>query len=128
MTVAPFEIVENGRTFKLRPLTVRERMGLVDAHVAYEREKAFSIVKASGLPTKDALHFVGEAVERAERVSAIVMDCFTLRGAMAVLRIALESDSEVDALASCVEPGRLSVLAAKCLNVNTDENRDAGNG
>lgn len=128
MTVAPFEIVENGRTFKLRPLTVRERMGLVDAHVAYEREKAFSIVKASGLPTKDALPFVGEAVERAERVSAIVMDCFTLRGAMAVLRVALESETDLEMLAASVEPGRLSVLAAKCLNVNTDENRDAGNG
>lgn len=128
MSVAPFQIEEGGRVYRLRPLTVRERMALVESHVAYEREKALAIVKASGLPARDALAFVGDAVDKAERVSAIVMDCFTLRGAMAVLRVALESETDLEMLAASVEPGRLSVLAAKCLNVNTDENRDAGNG
>jgi hypothetical protein len=127
MSVAPFQIEEGGRVYRLRPLTVRERMALVEAHVAYEREKALSIVKASGMPAKDGLAFIGDAVEKAERVSAIVMDCFTLRGALAVLRVSLGSEEEVDSLASSVEPGRLSVLAARCLSVNTEEKADSGN-
>lgn len=106
MNVTKFRIEEAGREFWLRPLTVRERMGLVSAHIERERNGALAIAKATGISGKDAAMFVAEAVASAQRVSALVMDCFTLEGAVAVLRVAAERPEDADELASSIEPGK----------------------
>lgn len=128
MNVTKFRIEEAGREFWLRPLTVRERMGLVSAHIERERNGALAIAKATGISGKDAAIFVAEAVASAQRVSALVMDCFTLEGAVAVLRVAAERPEDADELASSIEPGKISMYAARCLNVDTNAESNPGNG
>lgn len=128
MNVTKFRIEEAGREFWLRPLTVRERMGLVSAHVEREKANALGIVKATGISGKEAALFVAESVASAQRVSALVMDCFTLDGAIAVLRIAAERPEDAEDLAAMIEPGKLSVYAARCLNVDTGAETKPGNG
>lgn len=128
MIVTKFTVEEGGREFRFRPLTVRERMGLVSAHVEREKANALAIVKATGICGKDAATFVAEAVGNAQRVSALVMDCFTLEGAIAVLKAAAERSDDVDDLAALVEPGKLSVYAARCLNIDTTLQDKSGNG
>ena len=119
MIVAQFEVKQGADVFAFRPLTVRERIGISSDLIDRRRARALATAKDAGMSPKDAAAFVREAVEEAERVSALVMYCFTLEGALAVLRVACTAGS-LDKFAESVEPGRLSAVAARCLNVRTD--------
>jgi len=102
---ASFEFHAGGTAYRFRPLTVRERIGLSNAIVERERRKAIALAKELDL-------------SEAEKVSSVVLSCFTLEGSLAVLRLAIVGElSDVDRIAEAVEPGELSVVAARCLNV-----------
>jgi len=120
---ANFEIQTGSRTFRIRPLTVRERIALGNALVERERRKAIDLAKAIGVPPAETLEAVRKAVTEAERLSSLVLSCFTMEGAVAVMRIACETVDEADAIASSMEPGELGVLAARCLNVPIEIDR-----
>lgn len=121
---ANFEIHVANRPIRIRPLTVRERMALGNALVERERRKAVELAKDLGVAPKDALEVVRKAVSEAERISSLVLSCFTMEGAVAVLRIACQTVEDADEIASNMEPGDLGVLAARCLNVPIADDRD----
>lgn len=114
---ASFPVIVNGRSFELRPLTVRERMKLANIHAERERMKAIELAKAMDARGREAIEFVASRAEEAERMSSFVMSCFSLDGAMAVLLLAARSHAEAEEIASMVEPAELGRFAAMCLNV-----------
>lgn len=127
---APF--IENvaGREVELRPLTVRERMKVSNALIERERNKAIDIARTMETTGKAAVEFVSERVENAERISTLIMSCFTLEGAMAVILMAAKSPDDAEHLGSNLEPGELGRIATKCLNVSvgsSDRSGDSGN-
>jgi len=114
---ASFPVTVAGRTYELRPLTVRERMRLVNMHVERERNKAIDLARAMEAKGREAAEFVADRVDEAERMSSFVMSCFTVEGAMAVLLIAAKSHAEAEEIGSLVEPAEIGRIAALCLNV-----------
>lgn len=109
-----------GEEIKLKPLTVRQRLAYSNTLVERERQKAIDNGRAVGMkPAEIAVH-VGEAVAAAERMSSVVMSCWTLEGALSVIRLASD-ERTAELLGSSLEPGRLGVVAAQCLGVDIDE-------
>lgn len=114
---ASFPVTAGGRTFELRPLTVRERMKLANMHVDRERSKAIDLARAMDAKGREAAEFVAARVDDAERMSSFVMSCFTIDGAMAVLLMAARSHAEAEEIGSLLEPSEIGRIAALCLNV-----------
>lgn len=118
---ASFEFHAGGTAYRFRPLTVRERIGLSNAIVERERRKAVALAKELELSGAERVEFVSRAVSEAEKVSSVVLSCFTLEGSLTVLRLSILGEvSDVDRIAEAVEPGELSVVAARCLNVEIE--------
>jgi hypothetical protein len=130
---ASFEVTAGDRSVRLRPLTVRERMRLNNDLIERERRKAIELGKACGMAPREISQAVSEAVSDAEKMSALVMWCFTLEGAMAILLLSCAVPEDADYLGSNLEPAKLGAIAAKCLNVQIDTDSeektdtDAGN-
>lgn len=114
---ANFTVTAAGRTFELRPLTVRERMRLSNMHVERERAKAIDTARAMDAKGRDAAEFVAARVDEAERMSSFVMSVFTIEGAMSVLLMAARSHAEAEEIGALVEPAEIGRIAALCLNV-----------
>ena len=124
---AEITVLSDGREIKLKPLTVRQRLAYANTLVEREREKAIETGRAIGMKPSEIASHVAEAVSAAERMSSVVMSCWTLEGALSV--IALASDERTaDELGSTIEPGRLGVLAARCLNVDVETTEEAKPG
>jgi hypothetical protein len=121
---ASFEVTAGDRSVRLRPLTVRERMRLNNDLIERERRKALELAKACGMSPKEIAQAVGEAVSGAEKMSALVMWCFTLEGAMAILLLSCATPEDAEHLGSNIEPAKLGAVAAKCLNVQIDTDDD----
>lgn len=114
---ASFPVTVKGRTYELRPLTVRERMKLANIHVDRERTKAIDLARAMDAKGREAAEFVAARVDEAEKMSSFVMSCFSLEGAMSVLLLAARSHAEAEEIGSLVEPAEIGRIAAMCLNV-----------
>lgn len=130
--VSTFEHQVGEEIFRFRPLTVRERIGLSNAIIERERRKTIQTANELSLSGPEKMESVAKAVAEAEKISAVVMSCFTFDGCLAVLRLAAEDQKSIDRLAEIVEPGELSVIAARCLNVeisspNTRRDNEWGN-
>lgn len=125
---ADITILCNGEEVKLKPLTVRQRLSYANMLIERERQKAIENAKAVGMKPVEMVSFVGEAVSSAERMSAVVMSCWTLEGALSVIRLASD-EKTAELLGSVLEPGKLGVAAARCLNVDVDgfEANNSGN-
>lgn len=122
---ASFEATAGGRSVRLRPLTVRERMAANNDLIERERRKAIELGKACGMSPREIAQAVGEAVSDAEKMSALVMWCFTLEGAMAILLLSCSTPEDAEHLGSSLEPAKLGAIAAKCLNVQIDTDGDS---
>jgi len=130
--VATFEHHVGDEIFRFRPLTVRERIGLSNAIVEREKKKAIQLANELSLSGTEKIEAVQKAISDAEKVSSVVMSCFTFDGCIAVLRLSAEDQKSIDRLAELVEPGELSVIAARALNVEIENpssrrDTDAGN-
>lgn len=128
---ATFEHHVGDEIFRFRPLTVRERIGLSNAIIEREKKKAIQLANELSLSGSEKIESVQKAIADAEKVSSVVMSCFTFDGCIAVLRLAAEDQKSIDRLAEVVEPGELSVIAARCLNVeieNPSSRRDTNVG
>lgn len=121
---ADITVTVDGRDITLKPLTVRQRLALSNLLIKQERDKAIESARQMGLKPSEMAESVAAAVREADRMSSVVMSCWTLKGALAVL--ALASDAETaDLIGERLEPSQLGVLAARCLNVDVS---DAGDG
>lgn len=117
---ADFTVTCGGKEWTLKPLTVRQRIAYANLMSARAREKAIANAKAVGLKPSETAEMVASAVADAERLSSIVMSCWTIEGAMAVIRLASD-EATAEALCELLEPAQLGVNAAKCLNVDVSE-------
>lgn len=121
LLASPFPVVVAGRTFTLRPLTMRERGRVANEAMVKARERAISLGEALGLKGADLFRAVSDSCSEAARVSSIVMNCFTMEGAIAVLAIASATAEDCEDLVSLADPATLGTLAARCLGVALDE-------
>jgi hypothetical protein len=126
---ADITIACNGQDLVLKPLTVRQRLAYGNNLVERERVRALENGRAAGLKPSELADHVAAAVRDAERMSAVVMSCWTLEGALSVIRLASD-ERTAEALGSAFEPGQLAVIAARCLNVDVNaakEEAESGN-
>jgi hypothetical protein len=113
---APFYVTVGERRCEVRPATVRERMRLANLLIENERNKALETARLCELSGREFAAFVAERVAEAEKMSAVVMWCFTVEGAMAVLYSCC-SREDADEIGT-LEPGEVGAIAARALNVN----------
>jgi hypothetical protein len=116
MNAAPFYVMVGDRRCEVRPATVRERMKLANLLIENERNKAIDMARLCELTGREFAAFVAERVAEAEKMSSVVMWCFTVEGAMAVLYSCC-SREDADAIGT-LEPGEVGAAAARALNVN----------
>lgn len=124
MNVHPWNVVlSDGRSVTIRPLTVRQRIALT-AEFAEE----------SALLAKRNAEIAGEAnvmkvVEKARKdamvASALILDCYTLRGAMRIVCAASEFG---ELICDDLEPKQLTELALRCLGFGSDEEDEKPQG
>lgn len=125
---APFPVVlPNREPITLRPLTVRDRLAVSNLLISNASTRAIALTKALGISGKEAADFVANRVDEAERVSALVMSCFTLEGSAAILARACASVEDVETIGSSLEPGEVGKIAARCLGVEFPDDATTGN-
>ena len=102
----------------IRPLTVRERIGLSQSMSDVAAGRAATDAKALGMGHAVALEAIARAREEAETASALVGRAFSLEGAMAILELAAR---DADSLAQSVEPKTLTALALAAIGIDLEE-------
>ena len=115
----PYSVAVSGRAIEFQPLTVRKRLALNNDLIERERKKAVAVASALGFVGREAAEFVAKAVADAEKMSSLVLSCFTFEGALAVI-VCCVSAEDAEWLGSNVEPSEVGLLAAGCLNVQFD--------
>lgn len=113
--VAPWEVA--GVT--VRPLTVRERIGLSEALASRRAKDAAADAIACGMSRDEAMKAASKAREDARVSSAIVLEAFTPAGSMAVLDVAAGVDG-ASRLAASLDLAALSNLACECLGIDIE--------
>lgn len=124
MAVHPIDVtLPDGRVVTARPLTVRQRIALT-AELADERARiARRNAEIAGEP--NALAAVEKARRDALVASALILDCYTLAGAMRVI----EAGSEfADLIGDTLEPKALTELALRLLGFGREDEREAPAG
>lgn len=122
---APFPVALSTGQVMLRPLTVRERLMIANNIIERARTKAVADGKACGLSGKDLAASVFECTAEADRVSSVVMSCFTMEGAMSIL--IMSAGAEIaEQIGSEKEPAELGVIAAMCINVEVQYQKPRG--
>jgi len=124
MAVHPIDVtLPDGRVVTARPLTVRQRIALT-ADLADERARiARRNAEIAGEP--NALAAVEKARRDALVASALILDCYTLAGAMRVI----EAGSEFsEAIGDGLEPKALTELALRLLGFGREDEREAPAG
>ena len=119
--------LSDGSTATVRPLTVRERIATTEAFAGQCAERASADARLAGMASAEVFREVTTARRNARTASALVMDCFTLDGAMRVLHAA---SVDAERIAAGVEPKELSWIALEALGVDredADGRTDAGN-
>jgi len=119
--------LSDGTTATMRPLTVRERIGITEAFSSQCAERASADAKLAGMASAEVFREVAAARRNARTASALVMDCFTLDGSMRVLHVASD---DAERIAAGVEPKELSWIALEALGVDREDvevRSDTGN-
>lgn len=128
--VASWEIEAGGRTFKFKPLLVRERIRLADA-LAEERAKtAAADALLVGMTKEGAAAHVAAERRRAMGAQQLLLDCYSTRGALRVLAESCGGDDAI-AFANSVEPEIVTRTALEALGLDMDARSEAaasGNG
>lgn len=119
--LAPWTLtLPSGRVVTLRPLTVRQRIELTNQLADERAQEARRNAEIANEPN------VFKAVEKARRdalvASALILDCYTIRGA---LRVVSASSEFGDAIGDELEPRALTELALRALGLSKDEEEDA---
>jgi hypothetical protein len=124
MSVHPIDVtLPDGRVVTARPLTVRQRIALT-ADLADERARiARKNAEIAGEP--NALAAVEKARKDAMVASALILDCYTLAGAMRVIAAASEF---ADLIGDALEPKALTELSLRLLGFGREDEREAPAG
>lgn len=113
----------DGRVVTVRPLTVRQRIALTNELADERARDARKNAEIAGEPN------VLKAVEKARRdalvASALVLDCYTLSGALRVVCAASEFG---ELIADTMEPKQVTEIALRALGFNTDESESQPTG
>lgn len=128
MRIQPWDIsTRDGRKITVRPLTVRQRIALTNELASDRATEAQADASLSGLDAKATLEHVQKARREALIASALILDCYTLRGAMRVVAASTELS---EPLSSTLEPKELTELALSLLGFGEDdrESEDAPKG
>lgn len=117
----------DGREYRIRPLTVRERAILQNLLEERARKSAAADAKAVGMVAAEAAAFVREAREKASGVAALVGWCFTTEGAIETLAVSIGREDAV-ALLDSTDPKEMSFHALAALGIDMSRYEDsAGN-
>lgn len=119
--IAPWDVTGGGKTFKVRPLTVRERIVLGEELAETKAAQAIRDARAAGAGFKDAVQIGQEARTAALAASALVMDAFTLGGCARILAACCD---DAEGLLSALEPTEASMVALAALGVDVDRHRE----
>jgi hypothetical protein len=124
MAVHPIDVtLPDGRVVTARPLTIRQRIALT-AQLAEERASiARRNAEIAGEP--NVLASVEKARKEALVASALVLDCYTLAGAMRVVEAASEFP---ELIGDGLEPKALTELALRLLGFGREDEREAPAG
>ena len=108
--------------FRLRPLTVRERLMLSEDLSNERAEVAATDGRAAGLPPVDLAEYIGEARRKAAAISSLYLDCYSVQGQVRVLTVVLGDD--VDSACKFVEscsPRDATRACLEALGIDTEQ-------
>jgi hypothetical protein len=117
--IAAWRVEAGGREWTVEPLTVRQRIALVEAIADERAKRAIEDAKSVGLHGQAAVDAARSARDSARIASFIVNQCFTLDGAHRILRIAA-GDEGADAIATHLEPLAASQVALEAIGIDVE--------
>ena len=114
-----WKVEAGGRSFEFRPLRVRERMRLSE-ELAEERAKsAAADAKLVGMSVSQSAEHVASERRKAMGSQQILLDCYTIRGALRVLAESAGGEAAI-AFADLVEPSMLTQVALESLGIDVE--------
>jgi hypothetical protein len=128
--MSEWTVEARGERFKVRPITVRERLAITE-DLAFERvRQAAEDAKLAEMPKSDAAAHIAEARRKAMSAGALYMDCYSIHGAIRVLSVAMSSVDSALSYADKVAPRELARTCLEALGIDTEEMEgdERGNG
>ena len=116
----------DGKRHVLEPLTVRQKIALIDALADSLARKAIADGKEAGLVALDRVKVASAVRETCRAASWLVGQCFTIEGAHAILRIA-GGDAAADAIVSGMEPNDYALVALEAIGIDVEARSAKGN-
>lgn len=117
--ISAWRVDAGGREWTVEPLTVRQRIALVEAMADERARKAIEDGKASGLSGTRLVEVAASARDAARPSSFLVGQCFTIEGAHRILRIAA-GDEGADAILMHKEPADVAPIALEAIGIDVD--------
>jgi len=120
MRTGAWEVEAGGRSFRFKPLKVRERMRLAEQLADERAKQAATDAKLVGMSVSQSAEHVADERRKAMGAQQILLDCYTIKGA---LRVLAESCGGEDAIAyaDAVEPAQLTGTALEALGIDLEE-------
>lgn len=118
--VAPWKVEAGGREWTVEPLTVRQRIALVEAIADERAKKAIEDARSAGLSGSRLVEVAASAREAVRPSSFLVGQCFTIDGAHRILRIAA-GDEGADAILTHKEPAEVAPIALEAIGIDVSQ-------
>lgn len=118
--IASWKVEAGGREWTVEPLTVRQRIALVEAIADERAKKAIEDARSAGLSGSRLVEVAASAREAVRPSSFLVGQCFTLDGAHRILRIAAGDDG-ADAILTHKEPAEVAPIALEAIGIDVSQ-------
>ena len=122
-----WEVEAGGRTFRFRPLKVRERMRLSEQLADERAKQAAADAKLVGMSVSQSAEHVAEERRRAMGAQQVLLDCYTIRGALRVLAESCGGEEAI-AYADAVEPEEMTKTALESLGIDVEARGEGRSG
>lgn len=126
--ISAWQVEAGGRSWTVEPLTVRQRIALVEAFADERARKAMEDGRASQLAGPRLVEVATTARDGVRAASFLVGQCFTLDGAHRILRVAA-GDEAADAILTHLEPADVAPVALEAIGIDVSARSSTeGNG
>lgn len=118
--ITEWTVEARGISFKVKPLTVRQRLALSEDLAAERAKVAAEDGRLAGMDKAAIAEHVGEARRKGTMSGALLLDAYTLHGAVRILTAAMGGVDQAMAYAELCGPKELTRTCLEALGIDTD--------
>lgn len=118
--ITEWTVAARDMEFKVKPLTVRQRLALSEDLATERARVAAEDARLAGMDKTQTAEHVGDARRKATMSGALLLDAYTLHGAIRILTAAMGGVDQAMAYAERSGPKEMTRVCLEALGIDTD--------